>query len=103
VSTPVQWALPGLLRASVHRAILERVRENLAQVPEALRVEGGWCAILRMPGERTDEEWAGYLLEERGVLTQPGYFFDLDGGPYLVVSLLTEPGTFAEGMRRITA
>lgn len=103
VSTPVQWALPGLLRASVHGQILERVRRNLERVPEALRVEGGWCAILRMPGERTDEEWAGYLLEERDVLTQPGYFFDLDGGPYLVVSLLTEPGTFAEGMRRITA
>jgi aspartate/methionine/tyrosine aminotransferase len=53
--------------------------------------------------KRQDEEWAEYLLEERRVLTQPGYFFDLEGGPYLVVSLLTEPGKFAEGMRRITA
>lgn len=103
VSTPVQWALPGLLRASVHGQILERVRGNLARVPGALRVEGGWCAILRMPASRTDEEWAGYLLEEKRVLTQPGYFFDLEGGPYLVVSLLTEPETFAEGLRRITA
>jgi alanine-synthesizing transaminase len=102
VSTPVQWALPGLLRASVHEQILERVRGNLARVPGALRVEGGWCAILRMPASRTDEEWAGYLLEEKRVLTQPGYFFDLEGGPYLVVSLLTEPGTFAEGLQRIT-
>ena len=102
VSTPVQWALPALLRASVHGQILERVRGNLALVPQALRVEGGWCAILRMPAHRTDEEWAEYLLEEKRVLTQPGYFFDLEGGPYLVVSLLTEPGTFAEGLRRIT-
>lgn len=103
VSTPVQWALPALLRAGVQSQILERVRGNLARVPGALRVEGGWCAILRMPAHRTDEEWAGYLLEEKRVLTQPGYFFDLEGGPYLVVSLLTEPGTFAEGLRRITA
>ncbi len=102
VSTPVQWALPALLRTSVHDQILVRVRGNLKLAPQALRVEGGWCAILRMPAYRTDEEWAGYLLEEQRVLTQPGYFFDLEGGPYLVVSLLTEPGTFAEGLRRIT-
>lgn len=103
ISTPVQWALPELIAAGIQPQILARVRTNLAQVPHALRVEGGWCAILRFPADRSDEEWAAFLLEEKRVLVQPGYFFDLEGGPYLVVSLLTEPGTFAEGIRRITA
>ncbi len=65
----------------------ERVKDNLALVRGALRVEGGWSAILPMPGSRTDEEWALHVLEEKRVLVQPGYFFDLDGGPYLVRSV----------------
>ncbi len=42
------------------------------------------------------------LLERQRVLVQPGYIFDLEGDPYLVVNLLTEPSTFAEGLRRLT-
>ncbi len=103
ISTPVQWALPELLAAGVQTQILHRLRTNRAQLPAALRIDGGWCAILRMPATRSDEEWALHLLEHQHVLVQPGYFFDLEGGPYLVVSLLTEPGTFTEGLRRITA
>jgi hypothetical protein len=34
---------------------------------------------------------------------QPGYFFDMGRGAYLVVSLLTPEPTFAEGMKRIAA
>ncbi len=102
ISTPVQWALPELIAAGVQTQILERVRTNRPQVPAALRIDGGWCAILRMPATRSDEEWALHLLELERVLVQPGYFFDLEGGPYLVVSLLTEPSIFAEGIRRIT-
>ena len=44
---------------------------------------------------------AAVLLEHQHDLVQPGYFFDLEGGPYLVVSLLTKPDTFAEGLRRL--
>ena len=102
ISTPVQWALPELIAAGVQIQIMERIPTNRQRLPSALRIDGGWCAILRMPASRTDEEWAMHLLEQQRVLVQPGYFFDLEGGPYLVVSLLTEPGTFAEGMRRLT-
>ena len=102
ISTPVQWALPELIAAGVQTQIMERIQTNRQLLPSALRIDGGWCAILRMPASRTDEEWAMHLLEQQRVLVQPGYFFDLEGGPYLVVSLLTEPGTFAEGMRRLT-
>ena len=39
----------------------------------------------------------------RGVLVQPGYFFDLDDGGTLVLSLIPEPPCFAEGVARVLA
>ncbi|MFZ2491549.1 MAG: pyridoxal phosphate-dependent aminotransferase, partial [Thermoanaerobaculia bacterium] len=65
-----------------------------------LPVEGGWSAVLRVPRLAADEDLALELLG-RGVLVHPGYFFDFDRDGFLVVSLLTDPATFAEGMRRI--
>ena len=41
------------------------------------------------------------LLRERHVLVQPGYFFDFPREAYLVLSLLVDPGVFAEGLGRI--
>jgi hypothetical protein len=41
------------------------------------------------------------LLEERDVLVQPGYFFDLRLGATLVLSLLTPPAIFDEGVTRV--
>jgi len=38
-----------------------------------------------------------------GVLVHPGYFFDLRGGTFLVLSLLPRPDVFAEGARRLFA
>jgi hypothetical protein len=37
------------------------------------------------------------------VLVHPGYFFDLSGGAFLVVSLLPRPDLFAEALRRLVA
>jgi hypothetical protein len=74
----------------------------LAQVPEALGVEGGWYAILRLPATRPEEQWALDLLAA-GVLVQPGYFYDFENEPYAVVSLLTPADMFHEGVRRIRA
>ena len=45
----------------------------------------------------------GDLLGEHGVLVQPGYFFDFESEAFLVVSLLTEPETFAEGIEKLIA
>jgi alanine-synthesizing transaminase len=114
VATPVQHALPVLLanRSVTEEAIRARTRANLALAREALKqapstrlldVEGGWYAIVRVPETHTDEEWAIDLLEHARVHVQPGYFFDMDRGAYLVVSLLTPTEAFAEGMRRIAA
>jgi alanine-synthesizing transaminase len=111
-STPVQRALPELLatRGMARDAILERLRQNLAVLARKcagsavtqLPVEGGWYAVVRVPATATDEAWALRLLDA-GVLVQPGYFFDFGEVPHLVVSLLTEPAPFAQGVERLVA
>jgi alanine-synthesizing transaminase len=111
VGTPVQYALPSLLaaRVGVQSQILDRLVANLAFLRDAVRaseafrlleVEGGWYAILRAPQVRSEEEWTLELLS-RGVLVQPGYFYDFEAEAYLVVSLLTIESTFREGVGRI--
>lgn len=111
---PVQDAAARLLAigGDARRAIAARVVENRARLAAAigpsspctlLPSEGGWSAIVRVPATRTDEAWAAALLSEDGVLVQPGYFFDLRGGAYLVLSLLPPPALFAEGVRRLVA
>ena len=111
VSTPVQVALPEILRIAprIRDAIrrrtsnnLRKLRETFASVTSAqvLPVEGGWSAVIRVPQVTSDEDLAIALLE-RGVAVQPGYFFDFAGEGYLVVSLLTEEDVFAEGARRV--
>ncbi len=109
VATPVQVALPDLLRigASIRSEIMQRTHVNLASLENVrgaitvLPVEGGWSAVLRVPRTRSDEELAIDLLEN-GVLVYPGYFFDFEPEGFIVVSLLTPTQEFAEGIRRIT-
>jgi len=114
VSTPVQLAAPALLaRAPLLRqpiaarvgANLDTLRRQLAPGSAAtlLDVEGGWSAVLRVPSSWPDEKWALALLERDGVLVQPGYFFDFEGEAFLVLSLLTPPEDFGEGVRRVLA
>ena len=110
VSTPVQRALPELLVAGARSAelIAARVAANLAALGGALpagsacsllAAEGGWSAILRVPAHPTDGDWAVSLARETSVLVHPGYFFDMRGGTFVVVSLLPAPDTFADGHR----
>ena len=114
VGTPVMHALPGLLACAdpVQRAILGRVRENLrclrlqinAGSPVSmLPVEGGWYGVLRLPRTRSEEAWVLSLLDVSGVYVHPGHFFDFEREAYVVVSLLTPPSRFADGVRRLVA
>ncbi|HMI93948.1 MAG TPA: pyridoxal phosphate-dependent aminotransferase [Polyangiales bacterium] len=113
VSTPVQLALPAILdaHAELTDAISARLRANLAHLRasltgspiSALHVEAGWYALLRLPALLDDEAWAIALLEQHDVLVQPGYFYELQGGPYAVVSLLTIPDVFERGIERLRA
>jgi alanine-synthesizing transaminase len=68
-----------------------------------LPVEAGWSAVIRVPRIESDETLALRLIEEHSVIVHPGYFFDFDADGYIVVSLLTEPEIFGEGIARIIA
>jgi aspartate/methionine/tyrosine aminotransferase len=113
VSAPVACAAPKLIQMgeAVQRQIRERTaanlrfaRETLAGSPAGiLAVEGGWYVTLQMPRIRGEEEWALELLDRHGVLVQPGYFYDFYGEAFLVVSLLTAPDVFREGLARLAA
>jgi len=104
VSTPVQQALPALLAHAprFQEALLERVKENrrmlIAARPEGatwdvVPAHGGWSAVLRIPQEPGEEATCLALLEE-GVAVQPGFFYDFEGGAFLVLSLLQPPALF---------
>lgn len=103
IGTPVQTAARALLsaRQSVVPQIRARLQRNREVLPPHLEIEGGWYATLRLPRVRTEEEWILKLLRDDDVLAQPGFFYDFESEAYLVISLLTAPDIFDEGLRRL--
>jgi aspartate/methionine/tyrosine aminotransferase len=111
VGTPVQYAAGRLLEAggAVQQQIRRRTADNLVVARNALArsaaniltVEGGWYITVRVPRIRSEEEWALGLLTSQDVLVQPGFFFDFESEAFLIVSLLTKPEVFADGMARL--
>jgi aspartate/methionine/tyrosine aminotransferase len=111
MNAPSQWAVPRMLeeRLSIQPQLLERILSNLRILDshlavhrscERLAIEGGWYAVLRVPALGSDESLAVMLLEQTGVLVQPGHFYNFAGDGYLVVSLITPRREFEEGIRR---
>ena len=70
---------------------------------DLLNVEGGWYGVIQVPRTRSEQEWVLMLLRECDVQVQPGFYFDFENEAYLVVSLLTPPAVFSEGLRRLRA
>ena len=68
---------------------------------QRLHVEGGWYAVLRVPVTQTDEELVVALLRRKSVLVHPGHFYDFPSDGYLVLSLITAPDDFSEGVNRL--
>jgi len=112
LNAPIQLAAPVLLeqRKQVQPVLLDRLRVNLAELDRRLvalpsctrfNVEGGWYAVLRVPVTQTDEELAIDLVRKMAVVVHPGHFYDFPGEGHLVLSLITEPQSFAEGVSRI--
>ncbi len=88
VATPVQVALPDLLRIAprIREAIQARTRANLAtlraaHMPSAqvLPVEGGWSAVIRVPRIMSDEELRAGAARSRRARAA-GIFFRLPRG-----------------------
>jgi len=114
VGTAVQWAAQPLFgsRDAIQRQILERIRSNRAFLASRigpaspwrlLETEGGWYAVLEAPKIHSEEQWVLGLLNENNVLVQPGFFFDFAREAFLIISLLTRPEIFQEGVDRILA
>jgi alanine-synthesizing transaminase len=105
MNAPAQWALPIWLegRHGIQRQILARMRENLASVEsagvEALFMEGGWSAVLKLPSGGKHNAVDGWILREGGVIVHPGGFYGIAEADRVVVSLITGREDFAEGMR----
>jgi alanine-synthesizing transaminase len=120
MNAPMQLALPRWLaeRHGIQRQIRERMRANLAALDDRLRgsgacspsgasqisaqrlaLEGGWTAVLRVPRMVGGKGFAEAALT-CGVLVQPGEFYGLPQGR-AVLSLLTPPEIWAEGLRRL--
>jgi alanine-synthesizing transaminase len=110
VGTPIQCAAGRLLATweAIQEQIRARTYENLQFASQQihgsanlLAVEGGWYAIVQVPRVRTEEEWTLELLARCNVLVQPGFFYDFESEAFLVLSLLTAPEIFHEGLTRL--
>lgn len=112
MNAPLQLATPMLLdqRKGIQPLLLDRVRTNLLDLDhqlarqktcERLRVEGGWYVVLRVPALQSDEDIAIDLLRKVAVLVHPGHFYDFPRDGYLVLSLITPPADFHDGISRI--
>jgi aspartate/methionine/tyrosine aminotransferase len=112
MNAPVQLAAEVLLdqRKHIQPILLDRLRANLAELDRQLAghpscarltVEGGWYVVLRVPVLGTDEDLATDLLRKMSVVVHPGHFYDFQNEGHLVLSLITEPADFREGVVRL--
>ncbi len=110
-ATPIQRALPALLDLvpMIQTVLRERLEGNLRFLQQAVQrtaldvlpIAGGWSAVLRLPQPVDERDWALFALQETGVLTHPGWFFDFTGDGWLILSLLVHPDDFRSGVRTL--
>ncbi|MGO9864767.1 MAG: pyridoxal phosphate-dependent aminotransferase [Terriglobales bacterium] len=112
MNAPVQLAAPTLLeqRKQIQPILLDRLRVNLAALDAQLashpsctrlQVEGGWYVVVRVPVLGADEDLAIDLLRKMDVIVHPGHFYDFPNEGHLVLSLITAPEKFREGVARL--
>lgn len=116
VNAIAQAAAPALLAAAEpwQARVRARLAENLSAAHELLRSwrplpwDGGWSLMIEheAPG---DDEATAIAAAERGLAVHPAYLFAPDGEELtpgrcrLVLSLLTEPSSWREGLSRLEA
>ncbi|MEE9384991.1 MAG: pyridoxal phosphate-dependent aminotransferase [Nannocystaceae bacterium] len=100
------------IRGRIHGNWRELHRQTDDTPVSVLDCEGGWSALLRLPQYHprldrdrsrasVDVAWAMALLES-GVQVQPGSLFGLVG-PYVVLSTITQPAAWREGVGLLVA
>ncbi|MFU0663046.1 pyridoxal phosphate-dependent aminotransferase [Gardnerella vaginalis] len=114
IGTTVSERIPELLEyaSSQTQKVRNRVSKNLKTLHEilaswpdccvtALRAEGGWNILLRVPSCIDDDVLALKLIEDYRLVSQPGYYFDMPANGYLALSLLPEPEQFVDGVEKL--
>ncbi|MFU0558785.1 pyridoxal phosphate-dependent aminotransferase [Gardnerella vaginalis] len=107
IGATVSERIPELLQcAKEQTAIVQnRVRSNLKTLRKmlenypnccvsALRAEGGWNILLRVPSCLDDDLLALRLIKDYKLVSQPGYYFDMPNNGYLALSLLPKEDQF---------
>ena len=114
VGTPVQLAAGRLMetREDIQRQMIERLKKNYSLLKgklllnpdvKVLKCEGGWNAVISFENLLIPEEdFVCRLLDKMNVFIHPGYYYDFWNEGYAVLSLLTEPEIFEEGIDRLT-
>ena len=112
MNAPIQLAATVFLeqRKRIQPIIVDRLRANLAELDsqllshpscERLQTEGGWYVVLRVPVVGSDGDLAVRLIRHAQVSVHPGHFYDFAREGYLVLSLITDPEIFREGVSRL--
>ena len=108
-----QHLLPTLFGAgqTFVTEMVARVRRNLDfaldQFRQSKRIrvhapDGGYYLFPAIEGE-ADEEKLVLRLLEAGLSLHPGFFYGYERGAHLMLSALTEPSRFQEGVQRLVA
>ena len=114
IGNTVSERIPELLQYASSQNVIVRnriinnlhtLRETLASTPKccvsALRAEGGWNILLRVPSCIDDDVLALRLMKDYNLVSQPGYYFDMPVNGYLALSLLPEPQQFISGLHAL--
>ncbi len=112
VSTPVQVAAAELIASGkeMRDAIRKRVKQNYQELERrakaypSVRViepEGGWSVVIEVPETVGEEALVRRILDEAHVVVHPGYFFEIQRGAHIVVSLLPPPEAFEEAIQSV--
>jgi alanine-synthesizing transaminase len=107
----VQSMLPHLFAGGMDfvATMVAQVRANLDYAIEQLKVcaalrvqppDGGYYLFPAVSGWPDEEALVLYLLEQ-GVLVHPGYYYGEPGGSHIMLSAITAPEQFAEGIERL--
>jgi len=103
MNAPAQWALPRWLegRWKIQQQILQRTSANINEIRlngiEALRLDAGWSAVIRLPRIGIGAE----DLLQHNVIVHPGSFYGMPERERVIVSLIVPPDQFSAGMRKI--
>lgn len=96
---PFVDTMVGRVRANLDLALdMLQGHPRISAPPPA----GGYYLFPAVRGWGDEEALALHLLEH-GVLAHPGYFYGDLPGAHLMLSALTEPAAFAEGLERLAA